>query len=75
MPHSVALHPHRDLVKDMNGVDDGSHITPYQGFALAHNARSKEEVDSINLSGQVALVTGGGRGFGRAYAQYLAKAG
>ena len=42
-----SLYPHRDLVKEMNGVDDGTHNTHYQGFALAHNARSKEEVDSI----------------------------
>ena len=31
--------------------------------------------DQIDLSGQVALVTGGGRGLGQAYAQGLAAAG
>ena len=36
-----------DLAKDMNIADDGELDGAYQGFALAHNARSKEEVDEI----------------------------
>ena len=42
-----SLYPHDDMAKDMNvpAVDSGDFA--YQGFALAHNARSKEEVDSI----------------------------
>jgi len=40
-----SLFPHDDLAKDMNAAANG--VRAYEGFALAHNARSKEEVDSI----------------------------
>ncbi len=42
-----SLYPHDDLAKDMNGAADDNGESAYRGFALAHNARSKEEVDSI----------------------------
>ena len=42
-----SLYPHADLAKDRNATLDDSGGTGYQGFALAYNARSKEEVDSI----------------------------
>ena len=42
-----SLYPHADLAKDRNATLDDSGGTGYQGFALAHNARSKEEVDAI----------------------------
>ncbi len=42
-----SLYPHDDMAKDMNAALDDSGEVAYQGFALAHNARSKEEVDSI----------------------------
>ncbi len=42
-----SLYPHDDLAKDMNAVADDNGDFAYQGFALAHNARSKEEVDLI----------------------------
>ena len=42
-----SLYPHDDMAKDMNAADGDSGDLAYQGFALAHNARSKEEVDSI----------------------------
>lgn len=42
-----SLYPHADMAKDRNAAPGGSGGTGYQGFALAHNARSKEEVDSI----------------------------
>ncbi len=42
-----SLYPHDDMAKDMSiSVDDDGN-SAYQGFALAHNARSKEEVDLI----------------------------
>ena len=37
-----------------------------------NNSNTNEQID---LTGQVAIVTGGGRGLGRAYAQTLSKAG
>ena len=42
-----SLYPHADMAKDRNAASGGSGGTGYQGFALAHNDRSKEEVDSI----------------------------
>lgn len=40
-----SLYPHGDLAKE---TDDSAQTTgSYQGFALAHNVRSKEEVDAI----------------------------
>ena len=42
-----SLYPHDDMARDMNVAADDSSDSIYQGFALAHNARSKEEVDSI----------------------------
>ncbi len=43
----LSLYPHADLIKDMNAGEASSSDSPYQGIALAHNARSKEEEDSI----------------------------
>lgn len=43
-----SLYAHNDLAKE---TDDAALVTaPYQGFALAHNVRSKEEVDKILAS-------------------------
>ncbi len=42
-----SLYPHEDLAKDMNTDADDSGDISSHGFALAHNARSKEEVDLI----------------------------
>jgi catechol 2,3-dioxygenase-like lactoylglutathione lyase family enzyme len=42
-----SLYPHAELAKDLNAALDTSGDTAYQGFALAYNARSKEEVDAI----------------------------
>ena len=42
-----SLYAHEDMAKDMNVGADDSGDSIYQGFALAHNARSKEDVDSI----------------------------
>jgi catechol 2,3-dioxygenase-like lactoylglutathione lyase family enzyme len=42
-----SLYPHDDLAKDMNAAADDNGDSAYQSFALAHNARSKEEVDLI----------------------------
>lgn len=40
-----SLYPHEALAKDMNARAEKS--GEYEGFALAHNARSKDEVDAI----------------------------
>ena len=42
-----SLYPQVDLAKDRNATLDDGGSTGSQSFALAHNARSKEEVDSI----------------------------
>ncbi len=42
-----SLYPQAELAKDRNATLDDSGGAPTQGLALAHNARSKEEVDSI----------------------------
>jgi len=43
-----SLYPLADLAKDRNAtLDDSAAAATTQGFALAHNARSKAEVDSI----------------------------
>ena len=42
-----SLYPHSELVKDMNAGEVSSPATTYHGFALAHNCRSKAEVNSI----------------------------
>ena len=43
----LSLYPHHALAKDMNAVADDGGDYSSRGFALAHNARSKEEVDVI----------------------------
>ena len=40
-----SLYPHVDLASDIGVAVDGG--SAYKGFALAHNVRSKEEVDTI----------------------------
>ncbi len=42
-----SLCPHNDLAEDMNAAGDNNGAFLYRGFALAHNVRSKEEVDLI----------------------------
>jgi uncharacterized glyoxalase superfamily protein PhnB len=42
-----AVSPHADLAKDMNTSADDSGRSAYQGFALSHFVRSKEEVDEL----------------------------
>ncbi len=42
-----SLYPHEDLAKDMNTTTKNNGDFSSHGFALAHNARSKEEVDLI----------------------------
>ncbi len=43
----LSLYPHAELIKDMNPGETSNPNSAYHGFALAHNARSKEEVDAI----------------------------
>ncbi len=43
----LSLYPHADLIKDMSPGEASSFDSSYHGFALAHNARSEEEVDGI----------------------------
>ncbi len=43
----LSLYPHDDMAKDMKVTADADRGVAYQGFALAHNARSKDEVDVI----------------------------
>jgi len=42
-----SLYPHEAMIDDMGIGPAAPPNSPYQGFALAHNARSKEEVDAI----------------------------
>jgi len=44
-----SLFPHDSLARDHGGTTGAAAGpgAPYQGFALAHNARSREEVDAI----------------------------
>ena len=42
-----SLYRHDDMARDLNVAADDIGRNAYQGFALAHNARSKEDVDSI----------------------------
>ncbi len=43
----LSLYPHDDLAKDMKVTADAGRGVATQGFALAHNDRSKDQVDSI----------------------------
>ena len=42
-----SLYPHGDLAKDMKVTADADRGVATHGFALAHNTRSKDEVDAI----------------------------
>ena len=42
-----SLYLHGDLLNDMNAAQVSSSEITYHGFALAHNCRSKEEVNNI----------------------------
>ena len=56
---AVALYPRPELAKDAN-VDPDKENVDGQGFAgitLAHNARSREEVDSVLAEAQAAGAT------------------
>ncbi len=44
---AFSLYPHHALAKDMDAAAEDSGDYSSRGFAIAHNARSKEEVDSI----------------------------
>ncbi len=43
----LSLYPHDDMAKDMKVTANTDRGVAYQGFALAHNARSTDQVDSI----------------------------
>ena len=43
----LALYAHADLINEVTPGEAPSHDPAYNGFALAHNARNKEEVNSI----------------------------
>ena len=43
----LSLYPHDDLAKDMKVTADADRGVATRGFALAHNARSKDQVDAI----------------------------
>ncbi|MDP6342515.1 MAG: VOC family protein, partial [Alphaproteobacteria bacterium] len=42
-----ALYPHDDLAKDIDAVAANGGGAAYQGFALAHNVRGRDEVDAV----------------------------
>ena len=54
----LSLYPHAELAKDAGDGFAGAPSGPYKGFALAHNARSREEVDEIfaRLEGRGATI-------------------
>ncbi|MDH3472613.1 MAG: VOC family protein [Rhodospirillales bacterium] len=45
----LSLYPHADMAKDMKLEPNTSRDAAYQGFALAHNVVSEEEVDAVFL--------------------------
>jgi uncharacterized protein len=51
---ALALYPRHELAKDANVAADGY---GFRGFALAYNARSREEVDSVLAEAQAAGAT------------------
>lgn len=42
-----SLYPHDDLAKDIKSTASINDIENYRGFSLAHNVRSKKDVDRI----------------------------
>ena len=42
-----SLYPHDDMAKDINVEPKISRDAAYQGFALAHNVASEDEVDAV----------------------------
>ena len=42
-----SLFPHGELANEIQGQEDNREGSEYKGFTLAHNARSKGEVDQI----------------------------
>ncbi len=42
-----SLYAHADLARDVDAPDPDPESAVYQGFALAHNARSESDVDAI----------------------------